>query len=182
MRPAGVRPRQSGRIKSVVLRRRAPPITEPTSYGEVAEWSNAADSKSVVRLRVPGVRIPPSPPSRSSTASCNILKVLCNPENTGIQADQIVQSTVVTSQCIRALTVVKIVVTNSRHQELPRSLPICCPPQPARTPRATEWRSVNFTMVTGLICGCIKTAESIGEYGTGRQVKKNRFRSGSIPK
>ena len=30
--------------------------------GEVAEWSNAADSKSVVRFSVPGVRIPPSPP------------------------------------------------------------------------------------------------------------------------
>jgi hypothetical protein len=30
--------------------------------GEVAEWSIAADSKSVVPLAVPGVRIPPSPP------------------------------------------------------------------------------------------------------------------------
>ena len=30
--------------------------------GEVAEWSKAVDSKSIVRLRVPGVRIPPSPP------------------------------------------------------------------------------------------------------------------------
>ena len=28
----------------------------------MAEWSNAADSKSVVRLSVPGVRIPLSPP------------------------------------------------------------------------------------------------------------------------
>src|SRR6185295_7018739 len=32
------------------------------SRGEVAEWSIAADSKSVVPARVPGVRIPPSPP------------------------------------------------------------------------------------------------------------------------
>ena len=29
--------------------------------GEVAEWSNAAVLKTVVRLRGPGVRIPPSP-------------------------------------------------------------------------------------------------------------------------
>jgi hypothetical protein len=32
--------------------------------GEVAEWSNAADSKSVVRFTVPWVRIPPSPPDQ----------------------------------------------------------------------------------------------------------------------
>ena len=31
--------------------------------GEVAEWSNAAVLKTVVRLLGPGVRIPPSPPS-----------------------------------------------------------------------------------------------------------------------
>ena len=29
-------------------------------YGEVAEWSKAIDSKSIVPFRVPGVRIPPS--------------------------------------------------------------------------------------------------------------------------
>ena len=29
--------------------------------GEVAEWSKAVDSKSSVPVRVPGVRIPPSP-------------------------------------------------------------------------------------------------------------------------
>ena len=34
--------------------------------GEVAEWSKAVDSKSIVRLRVPGVRIPPSPPQFSN--------------------------------------------------------------------------------------------------------------------
>ena len=33
------------------------------NYGEMAEWSNAADSKSVVLLAVPGVRIPLSPRS-----------------------------------------------------------------------------------------------------------------------
>ena len=33
-----------------------------TDPGEVPEWSNGADSKSVVRANVPGVRIPPSPP------------------------------------------------------------------------------------------------------------------------
>ncbi len=32
------------------------------SSGEVAEWSNAPDSKSGVLAREPGVRIPPSPP------------------------------------------------------------------------------------------------------------------------
>ena len=36
--------------------------TFPSDLGEVAEWSKAVDSKSIVRLRVPGVRIPPSPP------------------------------------------------------------------------------------------------------------------------
>ena len=30
--------------------------------GEVPEWLNGAVSKTVERLRVPGVRIPPSPP------------------------------------------------------------------------------------------------------------------------
>ena len=30
--------------------------------GEVAEWPNVTDSKSVVPETVPGVRIPPSPP------------------------------------------------------------------------------------------------------------------------
>ena len=34
----------------------------PRSDGEVAEWPNVTDSKSVVPSRVPGVRIPPSPP------------------------------------------------------------------------------------------------------------------------
>ena len=35
--------------------------THPT--GEVAEWSNVPDSKSGVRVSVPWVRIPPSPPA-----------------------------------------------------------------------------------------------------------------------
>ena len=30
--------------------------------GEMAEWSNAVDSKSIVRVSVPGVQIPLSPP------------------------------------------------------------------------------------------------------------------------
>ena len=33
------------------------------SFGEVSEWSNVTDSKSVVLSSVPGVRIPPSPHS-----------------------------------------------------------------------------------------------------------------------
>ena len=36
--------------------------------GEVPEWSNGPDSKSGVPVRVPGVRIPPSPPSPSLSA------------------------------------------------------------------------------------------------------------------
>ena len=40
-----------------------PFLSIPICLGEVAEWSKAVDSKSIVRLRVPGVRIPPSPPS-----------------------------------------------------------------------------------------------------------------------
>ena len=36
---------------------------ENANAGEVAEWSNAAVLKTAVRLRGPGVRIPPSPPS-----------------------------------------------------------------------------------------------------------------------
>ena len=39
-----------------------PFLNVPICLGEVAEWSKAVDSKSIVRLRVPGVRIPPSPP------------------------------------------------------------------------------------------------------------------------
>ncbi len=38
--------------------------------GEVPEWSNGAVSKTVVRLRVPWVRIPPSPPYLKQDPSC----------------------------------------------------------------------------------------------------------------
>lgn len=34
--------------------------------GEVSEWSNEADSKSVIQLVVSGVQIPSSPPSASN--------------------------------------------------------------------------------------------------------------------
>lgn len=34
-------------------------------FGEVAEWSNASDSKSDIRVTVSGVQIPPSPPNSS---------------------------------------------------------------------------------------------------------------------
>ena len=40
----------------------------------MAEWSKAVDSKSIVRSRVPGVRIPLSPPVPSSRASVKHLK------------------------------------------------------------------------------------------------------------
>ena len=39
--------------------------SSPTYPGEMAEWSKAVDSKSIVRSRVPGVRIPLSPPDIS---------------------------------------------------------------------------------------------------------------------
>lgn len=40
-------------------------VHRASELGEVAEWSNAHDSKSCVPVRVPGVRIPPSPPERN---------------------------------------------------------------------------------------------------------------------
>jgi len=40
----------------------SPPTDDPLKRGEVAEWSNAAVSKTVVGLRRPRVRIPVSPP------------------------------------------------------------------------------------------------------------------------
>ena len=40
----------------------ANPATDDPYRGEVAEWSNAAVSKTVVGLRRPRVRIPVSPP------------------------------------------------------------------------------------------------------------------------
>jgi hypothetical protein len=46
----------------------APSIIRPHANdrlpGEVAEWSNVPDSKSGVRVTVPWVRIPPSPPEQ----------------------------------------------------------------------------------------------------------------------
>ena len=47
-----------------------PFLNVPICLGEVAEWSKAVDSKSIVRLRVPGVRIPPSPPLLDFITSC----------------------------------------------------------------------------------------------------------------
>ena len=43
-------------------------LIESGPCGEMAEWSNAADSKSVVPARVPGVRIPLSPPAVQAVA------------------------------------------------------------------------------------------------------------------
>ena len=54
-----------------------PFLSIPISFGEVAEWSKAVDSKSIVRLRVPGVRIPPSPPSIVTLWSSS-LKWICS--------------------------------------------------------------------------------------------------------
>jgi hypothetical protein len=44
------------------LRRRSGAATD-TRAGEVPEWSNGTVSKTVVRVTVPWVRIPPSPPA-----------------------------------------------------------------------------------------------------------------------
>ena len=46
----------------LVFRLPLPPLASKLRGGEVAEWSNALDSKSSVRVIVPWVRIPPSPP------------------------------------------------------------------------------------------------------------------------
>lgn len=48
---------------------------QTTVAGEVAEWSNALDSKSSVRLGVPSVRIRPSPPMNQ------VLTHHCQPPN-----------------------------------------------------------------------------------------------------
>src|SRR5690606_4434632 len=48
----------------LVAGRPGPYHLRPT--GEVAEWSNVPDSKSGVRVSVPWVRIPPSPPYREA--------------------------------------------------------------------------------------------------------------------
>ncbi len=55
------------RLKSALFRCSGFPRVRYNSarHGEVAEWSNAAVSKTVEPLRVPGVRISPSPPSIS---------------------------------------------------------------------------------------------------------------------
>ena len=43
-------------------RKRRSSESSPPYHGEMAEWSKAVDSKSIVRSCVPGVRIPLSPP------------------------------------------------------------------------------------------------------------------------
>ena len=45
------------------------PRTKRPRHGEVAEWSNVPDSKSGVRVTVPWVRIPPSPPKTHKAPS-----------------------------------------------------------------------------------------------------------------
>ena len=45
------------------------PHAKRPRHGEVAEWSNVPDSKSGVRVTVPWVRIPPSPPKTNKAPS-----------------------------------------------------------------------------------------------------------------
>ena len=67
----------STNLKLTTLKRAFKPFTlqiflvtlQVKTIGEVAEWTNAADSKSVVALVLPGVRIPPSPPIESVARS-----------------------------------------------------------------------------------------------------------------
>ena len=47
------------------------------TQGEVAEWSNAAVLKTVVRLRGPGVRIPPSPETNSPPLAADMVYLQC---------------------------------------------------------------------------------------------------------
>ncbi len=51
-----------GGNKSEVDKKPAKSVTIRFFCGEVAEWLKAAASKAVVRVSVPRVRIPPSPP------------------------------------------------------------------------------------------------------------------------
>ena len=62
MKPRGVERVDSG--FSLAPRKEAGLFRPPyyKANGEVAEWSIASDSKSDEPARVPGVRIPPSPP------------------------------------------------------------------------------------------------------------------------
>ncbi len=48
------------------------------SCGEVAEWSKAIDSKSIGRLAVPWVQIPPSPPNKKFFGSGKLEKLWYN--------------------------------------------------------------------------------------------------------
>ena len=63
-RPHGLHYRTSIFGLCIIFSHRCKPLLSFSIWlGEVAEWSKAVDSKSIVRLCVPGVRIPPSPPS-----------------------------------------------------------------------------------------------------------------------
>ena len=72
--------RDGGRLQSLkrfVCRSHA--LASKLRGGEVAEWSNALDSKSSVRVIVPWVRIPPSPPEHS-ISSCSDWPFRTTPE------------------------------------------------------------------------------------------------------
>ena len=60
--------------------------------GEVPEWSNGADSKSVVPFEVPRVRIPLSPPINKYRAIDPVFVYYCNGSNPRRGFDKIVRN------------------------------------------------------------------------------------------
>ena len=56
--------------------------------GEVPEWSNGADSKSVVPFEVPRVRIPPSPPNKSIKLRSGFFDL------SGVHGELLIQATI----------------------------------------------------------------------------------------
>ena len=62
-------------------------VTTP-KRGEVPEWSIGAVSKTVVGLRPPWVRIPPSPPLQSLSGHCVSASLRCDRlEQPGLRSD-----------------------------------------------------------------------------------------------
>src|SRR3989344_5568360 len=67
--PPVARGHNGGSINGLTMRFHRDTFRAQNGHGEVAEWSNASDSKSDVPARVPWVRIPPSPPRNTPTSS-----------------------------------------------------------------------------------------------------------------
>ena len=85
-------------------------------------------------------------------------------------------------RCIPGEIVVRIVVTNLKHLELPRWPQISSPLSNAKTVLAMAQASENSTMEAAFISGFIEMAGSIGGCGIGRLEAKNLFPLGSFPR